>query len=51
MRGCLAWLRCWLFGHQRNMEDLGGVIYEVCDRCPWVGRHFVYPLDYGDGRE
>jgi len=23
--------RCWLFGHKRNIDDLGGVIYEVCD--------------------
>jgi hypothetical protein len=37
-------LRCWLFGHRRNVEDLGGVVYEVCDRCPWVGRHFEYPV-------
>lgn len=39
-------LRCWLFGHDRNMDDVGGCILEVCNRCPWVGRHFEYPITY-----
>lgn len=30
------------FKHSRNMEDMGGVVYEVCDNCNWVGRNFVY---------
>lgn len=39
---------CWLFGHKRNIEDMGGVVYEVCDRCPWVGRHIEYVLEVDD---
>jgi len=23
---------------------MGGVVYEVCDRCNWVGRHSEYPI-------
>lgn len=45
----MRWLRrvrCWLFGHCRNIEDMGGVVFEVCDRCPWVGRHREYPIRY-----
>ena len=35
-------IRCFLFGHHRNIDDLCGVIIEVCDRCNWVGRYFEY---------
>jgi hypothetical protein len=37
-------LLCRIFGHRRGIEDMGGVVFEVCTRCNWVGRHAEYPI-------
>jgi hypothetical protein len=45
----MKWLRrlvCYMFGHQRDIEDLGGVEFEVCQRCDWVGRYGEYEIEY-----
>jgi hypothetical protein len=36
---------CLIFGHSRYLDDMGGVIFEVCRRCPWVGRSHTYQLE------
>lgn len=43
------WFRrlwCRIFGHRRGIEDMGGVIFEVCRRCNWVGRYAEYDVNF-----
>jgi len=36
---------CGLRGHRRYLDNVGGVVYEVCECCPWVGRYAELPTE------
>ncbi len=51
MRGIRNWIwrrltgRCWT--HDRYPDDMGGVVYDCCKKCNWVGPDpITYDLEY-----
>ena len=40
-------LECWKYGHDKDVDDLGGMLFLGCKRCPWIhGNKIHYDIEY-----